>query len=180
MLYVLYSTQTCKQNWKQKVLYTSEGYTCHLTWIACAITGRCCIWENVGSFWRKPSYRQIRGRNPIWNSVSWPDSERISKLVQKAGMMYFSKDKEFVGWKIFNHDQALKSVQKGEWRIGGDPSRKEHKRRCPLYSNNAYKVQKPSGTDKLVRTQDTVSVLLLVFKMCFNGSFSNNWWCESF
>ena len=37
------------------------------------------------------------------------------------------------------------------------------KRRSPLYSNNAYKVQKLSGTDKLVTEQDTVPVLLQVF-----------------
>ena len=56
-----------------------------------------------------------------------------------------------------------------------DPRRTKHKRRSPLYSFNAYKVQKPSGTDKLVTKQDTVSVLLQVFQMCFKGSFSNNW-----
>ena len=33
--------------------------------------------------------------------------------------------------------------------------------------------------DKLVAEQDTVPVLLQVFQMCFNVSFSNNWWCES-
>ena len=31
------------------------------------------------------------------------------------------------------------------------------------------------GTNKLVTKQDTISVLLQVFQMCFKGSFSNNW-----
>ena len=37
----------------------------------------------------------------------------------------------------------------GDRRIGGDASRQEHGRRSPLYTYNAHKVQKPSGTDKL-------------------------------
>ena len=52
-------------------------------------------------------------------------------------------------------------------------SRKEHERRSPLYSCNAYQVQMPSRRDKLVAEWDTVSVLLHVFQMRFNGSFSN-------
>ena len=55
------------------------------------------------------------------------------------------------------------------------PVEKEYKRRSPLYSNNAYKVQKPSGADVFFAELDTVSVLLQNFQMCFKGSFSNNW-----
>ena len=51
----------------------------------------------------------------------------------------------------------------------------KHGRRPPMYPCDAYKIQKPSATDKLVAEQDTASVLLQVFQMCFNGSFSNNW-----
>ena len=50
----------------------------------------------------------------------------------------------------------------------------KNKKISPLYSCNAYQVQKPSGTDKLVTKQETVPVLLQVFQMCFKGSFSNN------
>ena len=70
---------------------------------------------------------------------------------------------------------SIKSVeQRAIARIGGDPNRKEHEGRSPLYSYNAYKVQTPSGSDKLVTKQDTVPVLLQVCQMCFKGSFSNN------
>ena len=172
MLYVLYSTQTCKQNWN-RACYT-QGHDTH------AISLESCA-RSQGDVAFERMLDPFEGSPATGKSVAGILKLFVDAIFgQMARMMYFSKDKEFVGWKIFNHDQALKSVQKGGWRIGGDPSRKEHKRRSPRYSNNAYKVQKPSGTDKLVRTQDTVSVLLLVFKMCFKGSFSNNWWCESF
>ena len=42
------------------------------------------------------------------------------------------------------------SQEKAIEGIGGDPNRKEHNRRSPLYSYSAYKVQKPSETNKLV------------------------------
>ena len=48
-------------------------------------------------------------------------------------------------------------------------------KRSPLYSCDAYQVQKPSGTDKLVTEKDTISVLLQIFQMCLNGGFTNNW-----
>ena len=69
--------------------------------------------------------------------------------------------------------------RKGDWRFGGVHSRKEHKRRSPLDSYNAYKVQKPCGTFKLVTKQDTAPVLLQVFQISFKGSFSDTCWCES-
>ena len=86
---------------EQNVLYTSVCHKRHLTQIVCAITGRC-------SPWRKPSCRQIRGRNlesfcrwSLWNK--WKlDSEIMFMLIQKTGMMCSSQDKEFVGWKILN------------------------------------------------------------------------------
>ena len=48
-----------------------------------------------------------------------------------------------------------------------------------MYSHNAHKVQKPSGTDKLVAELNTVPVMLQVFQMCFKCSLSNNWLCEA-
>ena len=49
---------------------------------------------------------------------------------------------------------------------------KEHEGRCPLHSCNAYKVQKSSGTDKLVAEWDTVPVLLQKFSRCASMSAS--------
>ena len=49
-------------------------------------------------------------------------------------------------------------ARKGRWGTGGDLSWTKHEERSPLYTCNAYKVQKPSGTDKLVAEQNIVSV----------------------
>ena len=38
---------------------------------------------------------------------------KISKLVQKIGIMYSSQDKEFVGRRILNWDQVLRLAKKG-------------------------------------------------------------------
>ena len=78
-----------------------------------------------------------------------------------------------------NRTKHLSQSSKGDCKIGGDPNRKEHEGRSPLYSYNAYKVQTPSGSDKLVTEQDTVPVLLQNFEMCFRSSFPDNWWCKS-
>ena len=48
---------------------------------------------------------------PKWNNVSWADSGRISMLVHKTGLMCFSEDKEFVGWRILNQDQTIEVSQ---------------------------------------------------------------------
>ena len=60
--------------------------------------------------------------------------------------------------------QSGPSIEVGQEKAIDDleeiPVKKNIKRRSPLYSYNAYKVQKPSGSDKLVTKQDTVSVLL--------------------
>ena len=65
--------------------------------------------------------------------------------------------------------------QKAIEELGRDPSGTKHERRSPLYPCNAHNVQKSSGTDNLDAGQHTISVLLQVFQMCLNGSFTNNW-----
>ena len=54
-----------------------------------------------------------------------------------------------------------------------DPVITKHGRISPLYSCSGHDVQKPSGTDKLVAEQDTLSVLLQVFQM-YSVSWRDN------
>ena len=119
--YVLYSNVYAKL--EQNVLHTRAWHKWHLTWIVCAMTGRCSIWENVGTHWRK-SGKSAAG---IINFFRWPLRKRwnrngttcpsqtykktVFKLVQKNGMTCSSQDKEFVGSGIFNKDQALRSAK---------------------------------------------------------------------
>ena len=70
-----------------------------------------------------------------------------------------------------SQDKAIDEVE-------GHPNETKHEGRPRLHSFDAYNVQKPSGTDKLAAEKDTVPMLLFMFKMRFDGSFSNNWRCE--
>ena len=109
-----------------------------------------------------------------WNKLSSRDSEKIPKLVPKTGTMLLSQDKEFVGHAILQLDGTLKLAKKKPLRSWRRSQWNETRVKTPMHPCDACNVQKPSGTDKLVAGQDTVSMLLQVLQMCFNGSFSNN------
>ena len=66
------------------------------------------------------------------------------------------------------------SQGRGIEELGEIPVEKNTNEDLHCTPGNAYQVQKPSKTDKLVTKQDTVSVLLQVCQMCFKGSFSYN------
>ena len=40
-----------------------------------------------------------------------------------------------------------------------------------------HRAQEPTGTDKLATEQDPVPMLIQIFQMCIDGSFSNIWRC---
>ena len=107
-------------NWEQNVLYTRAWHKWHFTWIVCAMTGRCSIWEHVGSHWRKPG-KSVAGiiKKILWmmffgNNGTEMEQRVLARLTRKQfsswfrknGMTCSSQDKEFVGWGIFNQDQA--------------------------------------------------------------------------
>ena len=108
---------------EQHVLCTEAWHKWHLTWIACAITERCSIRENVGSHWLKPSYKQIRGKKQksfcVWSFRNrWTEMEqrvlarlRICMLVQKSGVTCFSQNKEFAVWKILKLGPSIEASQ---------------------------------------------------------------------
>ena len=78
-------------------------------------------------------------------------TKNISKLVQKNGMACSSQDKEFIGSWVFNQDQALRSAKNNllkSWRRSQSIETQKEDLHCTPTMH--YKVQKPSGTDKLV------------------------------
>ena len=113
----------------------------------------------------------IRGRNyklflqmisseklePKWNNVSWPDLQKtFPSWFRWMEWHALSQDKESVGWGIFDQDQALRSAKNSSLKSLMRSQSIETQKDLPLHSNNAYKVQKPSKTDKWVlqsRTQ---------------------------
>ena len=96
-----------------KVLYTCVWYKWHLTRIACAITGRCSIWENVGSHWRKPSYRQIRSRN-LKSFCRWSLRNRWNRNWTTCSSWTQKKKKDVqVGSEYWN--DVLFTGQRNRW-----------------------------------------------------------------
>ena len=79
---------------------------------------------------------------PKWNNVSLPDPKKNVQVGSENCNDVLSQDKEFVAWKMMCfhrtknllHDRSSIRTKHwgqsrmGDWRIGGHPSRKEHKK----------------------------------------------------
>ena len=118
-------------------------YKWHPTWIACTVTGRCCTWEHVGSHWRKPCYNQIRGRNHKllcrWSlRKRWNRNGTTCPSHTRKGFPSWFRRLEWCAFhRTTNSSDEGSSImtkhwgqsRKGDWRIEGDPCRKEHKKK---------------------------------------------------
>ena len=152
--------------WEQNVIYTRAWHKWHLTWVACRTTGSGSNWEHVGSHWRKATNRQIRGRNqkpflwmifsgkvePKWNNVV------LGRLTRKHFQVGSEEWNDVLLTRQRNHwimdfqsgpsievsqEEAIEELEE----ISVDRNTKEDLHCTPTMH---YKVQKPSGADKLV------------------------------
>ena len=75
----------------------------------------------------------------------------------------FYRTKNSLDERSSNRTKHSSQSTKGDCRIGGHPNRKEHEGRSPLYSYNAYKVQKLLGQINWLQNRTQ-------FQCCYNFS----------
>ena len=94
---------------------------------------------------------RLRG-NPSWfGRLEWCDLHTTKNSLEKGSSIWT------VHWSQ-SRQRLLMSWKRSQWN--------ETRKRPPLHSCNAFKVQKFSVTDELVAEQDTVSMLLHFFFRC--------------
>ena len=164
-----------------KVLWTTRGYS---NMIADTFSGTPAMmhWHImlVDASLKGTDRRLLWSLQPRAAEPRWNGTRNVGALtgVNVGTMNHFGSSLDQTV-RCFSAFRTLKLVKKRRLRSLRRFQQNETRIKPPTAPCNAYKVQKPSQTQKLVAKRDTISVLLQVLQMCFNGSFSNSWRCDA-